>query len=64
MRMTRKGQAHRLYRERGGARLRTLANFLIGAHAAVAGYRLLSRDGAVYRSYFPEVDLITMEADA
>ncbi len=46
------------YRRRGGARSTTLPDFFIGAHAAVAGYRLVTRDPARYRSYFPHVALI------
>ena len=55
------GQAHRLYRQRGGRRERTLPDFLIGAHATVAGHRLLTRDPARYRSYFPDLDIIAPE---
>jgi len=55
------GRAHRLYRERGGARERTLPDFLIGAHALVAGHRLLTRDAARYRSYFPDLDILAPE---
>lgn len=55
------GVTHRLYRDRGGARERTLPDFLIGAHAAVAGHALLTRDPARYRSYFPSLDIIAPE---
>lgn len=55
------GQAHRLYRKRGGQRERTLPDFLIGAHALVAGHRLLTRDGARYRGYFPDLRIICPE---
>jgi hypothetical protein len=53
------GKAFLQYRKRGGARLLPLPDFYIGAHAAVRGYRLLTRDAARYRSYFPTVDLVT-----
>lgn len=46
------------YRRRGGARATTLPDFFIGAHAAVAGYKLATRDPVRYRSYFPSVELI------
>lgn len=52
------GRAHREYRRRGGARDRTLPDFLIGAHAQVKGYRLLTRDPRRYREYFPAVDIV------
>lgn len=52
------GKAFLAYRRRGGARLTPLPDFYIGAHAAVAGHRLLTRDAGRYRSYFPTVDLI------
>jgi predicted nucleic acid-binding protein len=46
------------YRRRGGTRTAPLPDFYIGAHAAVAGFRLLTRDAARYRSYFPTIDVI------
>ncbi|WP_250285471.1 MULTISPECIES: type II toxin-antitoxin system VapC family toxin [unclassified Frankia] len=52
------GKAYTRYRRRSGTRTSPLPDFLIGAHAAVAGYRLLTRDAARYRTYFPKVDLI------
>lgn len=52
------GVAHRLYRQRGGGRERTLPDFLIGAHAQVSGHRLLTRDPKRYRTYFPDLEII------
>jgi predicted nucleic acid-binding protein len=52
------GKAFLTYRQRGGARQSTLPDFLIGAHAAIAGYQLLTRDAARYRTYFPKIDVI------
>lgn len=55
------GKAFLSYRRRGGRRSAPLADFYIGAHAAVAGMRLLTRDPRRYRTYFPTVDLIAPE---
>src|SRR5712691_10922942 len=52
------GKAFLHYRRRGGPRLSPLPDFFIGAHAAVAGYRLLTRDPGRYRTYFPKLELI------
>jgi predicted nucleic acid-binding protein len=52
------GKCFVAYRRRGGARRSPLPDFYIGAHAAVAGYRLLTRDAGRYRSYFPKLNLI------
>jgi predicted nucleic acid-binding protein len=53
------GKAFLQYRRRGGSRTSPLADFYIGAHAAVSKFRLLTRDPRRYRAYFPTVDLIT-----
>ncbi len=55
------GKAFLAYRRRGGQKRSPLPDFYIGAHAAVRGYRLLTRDAARYRSYFPAVSLIAPE---
>ena len=52
------GKAFLTYRKRGGQRRSPLPDFYIGAHAAVRRYRLLTRDVARYRTYFPSVELI------
>jgi hypothetical protein len=46
------------YRRRRGARRSPLPDFYIGAHAAISGFRLLTRDAKRYRSYFPRVIVI------
>jgi predicted nucleic acid-binding protein len=53
------GQSFLIYRRRGGTKRSPLPDFFIGAHAAVAGYQLLTRDTARYRTYFPKLPLIT-----
>jgi predicted nucleic acid-binding protein len=52
------GKSFVAYRRHGGRRTSPLPDFYIGAHAAVRGYRLLTRDAARYRTYFPTVELI------
>lgn len=52
------GKAFLAYLRRGGTRRTPLPDFYIGAHAATAGLRLLTRDARRYRSYFPRVEVI------
>jgi predicted nucleic acid-binding protein len=53
------GRAFIEYRRRGGARSSPLPDFYIGAHAAVAGLTVLTRDARRYVGYFPKVRLIS-----
>jgi predicted nucleic acid-binding protein len=46
------------YRKRGGARRSPLPDFYIGAHAAVAGLTLLTRDPKRYATYLPGLSLL------
>lgn len=56
------GKAFVRYRRQGGKKGTVLADFFIGAHAAVTGYPLLTRDTGRYASYFPSVELIAPDA--
>jgi predicted nucleic acid-binding protein len=47
------------YRRRRGERRSPLPDFYIGAHAAVAGLALPTRDPTRYRRYFPGVEIIS-----
>jgi predicted nucleic acid-binding protein len=53
------GKVFLRYRRQGGSRIRPLPDFFIGAHAAIAQYRLLTRDARRYRTYFPSVELVS-----
>jgi hypothetical protein len=47
------------YRRAGGKRRSPLPDFYIGAHAAISGIALLTRDTQRYRTYFPKLTLIS-----
>jgi predicted nucleic acid-binding protein len=47
------------YRRAGGTRRSPLPDFYIGAHAAVEGMRLLTRDPRRFHRYLPRLELIT-----
>ncbi len=53
------GKCFATYRRRGGLKRSPLPDFFIGAHAAVRGYGLLTRDTARYRTYFPTIEIMT-----
>lgn len=52
------GKCFVAYRRRGGVRRSPLPDFYIGAHAAVSGLTLLTRDAGRYRTFFPGLELI------
>ncbi len=52
------GKCFLRYRRAGGTKRSPLPDFYVGAHAAIAGYRLLTRDATRYRTYFPSLQLI------
>ena len=55
------GRVFLRYRQRRGTKSGVLPDFFIGAHAAVAGIPLLTRDIGRYQSYFPTIELIAPE---
>lgn len=52
------GKAYLAYRRQAGTKSSLLPDFYVGAHAAISGYRILTRDVARYRTYFPKLVLI------
>jgi predicted nucleic acid-binding protein len=52
------GRTFLMYRRAGGVRRSPLPDFYIGAHAAVSGHALLTRDAARYATYFPRLTVI------
>lgn len=52
------GHAHANYRRAGGDRSQILPDFLIGAHAATTGRRLITRDSRRVATYLPGAQLI------
>jgi len=52
------GRSFVAYRRRGGERRSPMPDFYIGAHAAVAGLTLLTRDARRYRHYFPTLRIV------
>lgn len=58
----RAGEMQRRYRQRGGNRSRTVADFLIGAHAMMQCDALITRDAGFYRDYFKGLRVIVPQA--
>jgi predicted nucleic acid-binding protein len=54
------GYAERRRQQHDQGTRRILADFLIGAHAQVRGYRLLSLDERLYRAAFPTLKIETV----
>ena len=52
------GKAFMHYRRAKGIRTSPLPDFYIGAHAAIEGMTLLTRDARRYRTYYPTLELI------
>ncbi|HEX3653361.1 MAG TPA: type II toxin-antitoxin system VapC family toxin [Rhizomicrobium sp.] len=57
------GHAFRRYRRSGGSKTNVLADFFIGAHAAVTGSVLLTRDARHISTYFPTVSLMSPKTE-
>lgn len=54
----RAGEMQRRYRQRGGSRTRTVADFLIGSHAMMQCDSLITRDAGFYRDYFKGLRIV------
>ena len=57
------GKAFIRYRRQGGIKSNVLGDFFIGAHAAVTGHAVLTRDTRHYASYFPSVVMVSPTVD-
>ncbi|HUV60095.1 MAG TPA: PIN domain-containing protein [Desulfatiglandales bacterium] len=53
------GKAFIKHKKQKGSKLSPLPDFFIGAHAAVVGLEIMTRDISRFRSYFPTVKLVT-----
>jgi predicted nucleic acid-binding protein len=47
-------------RKSGGTRERIITDFIIAAHAMIKAERFLTRDRGFYKSYFPELPILTL----
>ena len=52
------GKAYLQYRRRGRSKAQVRPDFFIGAHAAVQGWALLTRDASRFRTYFPSLEVV------
>lgn len=52
------GKAFLAYRRRGGQKRAPMPDFYVGAHAVIGRMKLLTRDAARYRTYFPRLELV------
>ena len=52
------GKAFLQYRKRKGQKGNVLPDFFIGAHAAISGFQMITRDRGRFGTYFPTVALI------
>ncbi|WP_372524699.1 type II toxin-antitoxin system VapC family toxin [Piscinibacter sp.] len=58
----RAGEMQRRYRSRGGGRQRTVADFIVGAHALLQCDALITRDASFFRDYFKGLKVIVPKA--
>lgn len=58
------GKAFVKYRRAGGRKGNVLADFFVGAHAAVMGCGIITRDARRYRNYFPRVALVVPDGNS
>ena len=56
------GKAFQRYKARGGTRTAVLSDFFIGAHAAVLGIPLLTRDVRRFADYFPKLKIVAPQS--
>ena len=52
------GKTFLSYRRNKGTKYAPLPDFFIGSHASVAKLKLITRDVAKFKTYFPQIDLI------
>jgi predicted nucleic acid-binding protein len=53
------GQAFKVYRKAAGMKTSPMPDFYIGAHALVSKLQLLTRDAARYKTYFPNLQIVS-----